>query len=47
MPQDLDTESSAIWHLILDSGLADESQLDEIWDEHERTHGHFLYPRAF
>ncbi len=37
MPQDLDTESSAIWHLILDSGLADESQLDEIWDEHERT----------
>ncbi len=37
MPQDIDAESSAVWHLILDSGLADEEQLEEVWEEHERT----------
>ncbi len=37
MPQDIDAESGAIWHLILDSGLADETQLEEIWEEHDRT----------
>ena len=36
-PQDIDAESSAIWHMILDAGLADETQLEEVWNEHERT----------
>lgn len=36
MPE-LDSESSAIWHLLIDGGLSDEEQLEEIWEEHERT----------
>ena len=34
---DLDSESSAIWHILLDSDIADEAQLLEVWEEHERT----------
>ncbi|MBN2451452.1 MAG: type II secretion system ATPase GspE [Lentisphaeria bacterium] len=33
----MDAEVSAIWHLLLDSGKADEEQLEEVFDEHERT----------
>jgi type IV pilus assembly protein PilB len=34
---DLDSESSTIWNLLLDAGMATEEQLTESWDEHERT----------
>ncbi len=34
---DLDSESSAIWHMLTDNELADDEQLVELWEEHERT----------
>ncbi|NOY81369.1 MAG: Flp pilus assembly complex ATPase component [Kiritimatiellaeota bacterium] len=34
---DLDADTSAIWHLLLDNKIATESQLEEIYAEHERT----------
>jgi type IV pilus assembly protein PilB len=37
MPIEMDAEISAIWHLLLDSGKAQEAQLEEIFEEHERT----------
>ncbi len=38
MPQiEIDADSSAIWHLLLDSGKATEDQLTEVYEEHERT----------
>ena len=37
MPREMDAETSAIWHLLLDSGKAQESQLEEVFEEHERT----------
>ncbi len=38
MPIDeMDAESNALFHLILDAGLADETQLAEAWEEHERN----------
>jgi len=35
--EDMDADTSALYHLILDAGLADEAQLEEIWEEHERN----------
>jgi type IV pilus assembly protein PilB len=35
--EDMGNEESALFHLIMDSGLADEEQLSEVWEEHERT----------
>lgn len=38
MPEmEIDASSSAIWHLLLDSGKATEDQLNEVYEEHERT----------
>lgn len=37
MPVEMDTEISALWHLLLDSGKATEEQLEEVYEEHERT----------
>ncbi|MFO7820841.1 MAG: ATPase, T2SS/T4P/T4SS family, partial [Lentisphaeria bacterium] len=38
MPEmEIDTSSSAIWHLLLDSGKATEEQFNEVYEEHERT----------
>ena len=38
MPEmEIDTSSSAIWHLLLDSDKASEEQLSEVYEEHERT----------
>lgn len=37
MFDEMDSESSAIGHLLIDHGLADEAQLLEIYEEHERT----------
>jgi type IV pilus assembly protein PilB len=34
---ELDAEVGAIWHLLLDAGKATEEQLEEVYDEHERT----------
>jgi type IV pilus assembly protein PilB len=34
---EIDASSSAIWHLLLDSGRATEAQLGEVYEEHERT----------
>lgn len=34
---DLDSETSAIWHLLLDHDVVEEEQITEIWEEHERT----------
>lgn len=34
---EIDAGSSAIWHLLLDSGKASEEQLHEVYEEHERT----------
>ena len=34
MPAEMDAETSAIWHLLLDSGKAQEEQLEEIYEEH-------------
>ena len=34
---EVDADSSAIWHLLLDAGKASEEQLAEIYEEHERT----------
>ncbi len=34
---ELDAESSAIWHMLLDAGKASEEQLAEVYGEHERT----------
>jgi len=36
MPE-LTSDDSAIWHLLLDAGLASDEQLEEIVEEHERT----------
>ena len=35
--EDMDAQSSALYHLIMDAGLADEGQLEEVWEEHERS----------
>lgn len=35
--KEIDSDSSAIWHLLIDAGCATEEQLEEIYDEHERT----------
>jgi len=37
MPAEMDAEVSAIWHLLLDSGKAQEAQLEEVYEEHQRT----------
>jgi len=38
MPKiDLDADTSAIWHLLLDNKIATEDQLEEVYAEHERT----------
>mgnify|MGYP006276387677 FL=1 len=38
MPEmEIDTSSSAIWHLLLDHGKASEEALNEVYEEHERT----------
>ncbi len=38
MPRmELDADTSAIWHLLLDNKIATEGQLEEIYAEHERT----------
>ncbi len=34
---ELDTSSSAVWHLLLDNKKATEEQLHEVYEEHERT----------
>ncbi|OGV68706.1 MAG: pilus assembly protein PilB [Lentisphaerae bacterium RIFOXYB12_FULL_65_16] len=34
---DLDAETNAIWHLLLDANKATEEQLTEIYEEHQRT----------
>ena len=34
---ELDAETSAIWHILTDAGKATESQLTEVYSEHERT----------
>jgi len=34
---ELDATTSAIWHLVLDSGKATQEQLQEVYEEHERT----------
>ena len=34
---EIDADSSAIWHLLLDAGKATEDQLVEVYEEHERT----------
>jgi type IV pilus assembly protein PilB len=34
---EMDSEVSAIWHLLLDSGLASDEQLQEVLEEHDRT----------
>ncbi len=34
---ELDADSSAIWHLLLDNKVADEDQLREVYEEHTRT----------
>ena len=34
---ELDADSSAIWHIILDAGKATEAQLADVYSEHERT----------
>ncbi len=34
---EIDADSSAIWHLLLDAGKATEEQLVEVYEEHERT----------
>jgi len=34
---EIDADSSAIWHLLLDAGKADEEQLKDVYEEHERT----------
>jgi type IV pilus assembly protein PilB len=42
MPQEMDAEVSAIWHLLLDSGKAQQPQLEEIFEEHQRTGRSFV-----
>jgi type IV pilus assembly protein PilB len=37
MPAEMDAETSAVWHLLLDSGKAQEAQLEEVFEEHQRT----------
>lgn len=39
---DMDAEVSAIWHLLLDAGKATESQLEEVFEEHDRTGRDFV-----
>lgn len=34
---EVDADSSAIWHLLLDAGKATEEQLADVYEEHERT----------
>jgi len=34
---EIDADSSAIWHILLDAGKATEGQLAEVYAEHERT----------
>ncbi len=34
---EIDADSSAIWHILLDAGKASEEQLREVYAEHERT----------
>jgi len=34
---EIDADSSAIWHLLLDAGKATEEQLADVYEEHERT----------
>ncbi|MFA5203465.1 MAG: ATPase, T2SS/T4P/T4SS family [Lentisphaeria bacterium] len=34
---ELDADSSALWHILLDAGKATEQQLAEVYAEHERT----------
>ncbi|NLF16481.1 MAG: type II secretion system ATPase GspE [Lentisphaerae bacterium] len=33
----MDAEISALWHLLLDAGKATEEQLEEVYEEHDRT----------
>jgi len=37
-----DAEISAIWHLLLDAGKAKEDQLEEVYEEHDRTGRDFI-----
>jgi type IV pilus assembly protein PilB len=34
---ELDADTSALWHILLDAGVATQEQLEEVWAEHERT----------
>ena len=34
---ELNADTSALWHLLLDAGKATEEQLQEVYDEHERS----------
>ncbi|MCK5801890.1 MAG: Flp pilus assembly complex ATPase component TadA [Lentisphaeria bacterium] len=34
---DLDPDVSTVWHLLIDAGKATEDQLEEVYEEHERT----------
>ncbi|OPZ30116.1 MAG: Type II secretion system protein E [Lentisphaerae bacterium ADurb.BinA184] len=36
-PIEIDASSSAVWHLLLDAGLATADQLQAVYEEHERT----------
>jgi len=42
MPQEMDAEVSAIWHLLLDNGKAEQAQLEEVYEEHQRTGRSFV-----
>ncbi|NQZ67968.1 MAG: Flp pilus assembly complex ATPase component TadA [Lentisphaeria bacterium] len=37
MPIDIDADVSSLWHLISDSGLADDDQLNAAYDEHKES----------
>ncbi len=39
---DLDAEVGAIWHLLLDAGKTTEDQLEEVYEEHDRTGRDFV-----
>jgi len=39
---DIDTEVSAIWHLLLDAGIATEEQLEEAYDESQKMSRPFV-----
>ncbi|MGI6356073.1 MAG: GspE/PulE family protein [Lentisphaeria bacterium] len=39
---DMDTEVSAIWHLLLDAGIATKEQLEEVYDESQKMNRPFV-----